>query len=87
MSNELHVFNNDHDWVIATSPKDAIAVWCAEMGENIENYSYEEETWDVLDDGKFISIFVEEDDTEATRKTCAEWIAEKGRGFLCTTDR
>jgi hypothetical protein len=35
----LHVYKNDCDWVVATSPEDAWDEWCAYTGERKEDYA------------------------------------------------
>lgn len=79
---ELHVFYNDCDVVIAASPEDAGAV-LAEIGctlDNPEDYPFVQ--WP---DDKVFTVRDEHGEVEG-RKTCAEWAAGNGRGYLACTE-
>lgn len=87
---ELKLWYNDSDYVIAESPEDAWAVLEATMGVKPSDFSpgcapeWEERT-------KPLSILIDEtgsltDSGNSITKTPAEWVAEKGRGWLCTTE-
>lgn len=76
----LRVWRNDvTDWVIAESPEDATAIMHAEYGST---YDDEDEWRECPNDKPFT---YHGDDGDIT-KTFGEWIAEKGRGFLATTE-
>lgn len=143
---DLHVFQNEYDWVIAESEEDAWAVWCAWSGEKREDYA--DDKFEQLPDDERLRIWHEDnnpvdcgcsalaelDKIERNKpfndwlalkkliesqggrfnlhvpprietgrrfdpnghssdcpkgfeeKTCAEWAASDGRGFLCTTE-
>lgn len=82
MSQELSVFKNDViDWVIARDEADAQRV-CAEHYEtSVEDY----------DGGVWVRLpresIVDVSGPDVTDgRTCGEWIATEGRGFLCSTE-
>lgn len=82
----LKVWSDKFVWLIAESAEDARAVYCETTGEKLDDYDPKDlEQWP---DDKPITIF--DSDTNTGPKTTllpAEWIARRGRGFLCTTER
>ena len=87
----MKVFFEGCDWVIAEDVDDAWKVWTEYCGEKREDYETEAgDFWEELPDDKEISITFDDYDEHAfpnpQKKTCAEWIKEKGRGFLCSTE-
>ena len=76
----LSVWHDGDDWVIAESAEDATAVWIEYYGEPAE-----ELRWKRWEDNRTLSMFDFGDDDEVTKimRTCAEWIAQQGRGWLC----
>lgn len=82
---DLHVFTNDAEWYVAESLEDALAAQREQTGFTAEDQEPSE--WGQLDDDGLLSIRVDEECAEpAVSKTCREWAAEKGRGFLCSTE-
>lgn len=81
----LGLWTNDYDTVIAYDREDAIALWAENIGEDPDFYDPTE--WERLPDDKPVRIY-EDDDTSKppTEKMPAEWIAQNGRGFLCSTE-
>ena len=79
---ELHVFQDEGlvDTVVARDPDDAKAVW-----EEHAGVTYNDEPWAQLPDDKRFTI-INEDTGAETSQTCGEWAAERGRGFLCSTE-
>lgn len=78
----LHVFANDVvEWVIARDEADATAVWHEFFGESEEPV---DTNWVRLE--PWTVITVHDDDLGVRTMTCAGWIVESGRGFLCTTE-
>jgi hypothetical protein len=80
---ELHVWHNDCDWVIATDAEDARKVCAESCGMLLTDVDPDE--WEQWPNDRTLTI-VEEDPTRKTVKTCGGWIAEHGRGFLCSTE-
>lgn len=81
---ELKVYRNDViEWVIARSPEDAAELVKEYAGE--PDSDDEPATWRALPDDKVLAIGDEDSGTVAT-KTCAEWVASNGRGFLASTE-
>lgn len=77
----LHVWTDDAEWVVASSLDDVRAVLREHRGDDdilIEDFTK-------LPDDKVITIS-DEDGSGKTSKTAAEWAAENGRGFLCSTE-
>ena len=76
----LSVWHDGEDWIIAESAEDATVVWAEHYGEPAE-----ELRWKRWDDNRTLSMFDFGDDDEVTKvtRTCAEWIAGNGRGWLC----
>ncbi|HBU30655.1 MAG TPA: hypothetical protein DEB56_14775 [Thiobacillus sp.] len=95
----MHVYSdNDCVWVVAESKLDACkayAEFCGyeDVAEATEECGdgFDPSNWSELPDDSPLSIVEDEDDlpcADAFRTmTCAEWVAEQGRGFLCTTER
>ena len=55
MTPKLHVFQNEHDWMIAESPEDATAAWNEWTGANLDDY--DPDPWVQLpDDGELMMI-------------------------------
>lgn len=78
----LQVWFNGTDTVVAYSAEDAFAVWLEHSGERAEDYANEFERRDFL----YLSIVDASGDGKTVTKTRDEWIAETGRGFLCSTE-
>lgn len=77
---ELHVFRNQViDWVIAASPEDADAV-CVDYYDDPPD---DPGAWIQLPDDRVLWII---EDGVRVEKTCAEWVAQKGRGFIASTE-
>ncbi len=85
MSDDLQVFHDGFEWVIARSPADASVVWCRYVGEDPKDWKRRENDWRPMDQNASLLIFTNDDDVPTSR-TCAEWIAIEGRGYLCTSD-
>ena len=83
----MKVFSERCDSVIANDVDDAWVVWEKHCGEKRKDYDNEEGFWEELSDDQKLSIHDEDDSLpQPQKKTCAEWIKEKGRGFLCSTE-
>jgi hypothetical protein len=81
---ELKCYRNDVvEWVIAFSPEDATDVWCELMGETKEDYS---DGWTEVDPDSSLKIVDEYDSAKVNEKMVSEWIKEKGRCYLCSTE-
>lgn len=87
---ELHVFFDlESTWVVARDETDAMAVWCELTGEDAVDYPDIE--WVPCGDDSTLTIQVDEageisDGPYSLTKTCAEWAAHNGRGFLAAED-
>lgn len=83
---ELHVFTDDGtEWYIAATLDDALAAQREHTGIGPDDQ--DREYWTEVPDESELGIYLDEErEAEATTKTCAEWAAEKGRGFLCSTE-
>ena len=89
----LHVFTMliGPDTVVARDFDDAWTVWAEAYGEDRADYE-EHDQWRRRPDGERLSIINEDrasvspDEWTRTTKTCGEWAAENGRGFLCSTE-
>jgi hypothetical protein len=84
----LHVFEGECDWIVARDLDDAWAVALEQWGGVMSDYG-ERDDFAQLPNDQPLSIWDGEDGpgtgTKVT-KTCAEWIAEHGRGWLCGTE-
>lgn len=80
----LSVFKNEVvEHVVAESEADASQVWRETVGED-----YDEEdcgAWEREPDDTVLSITDDSGENEES-KTCAQWAASNGRGFLCSTE-
>lgn len=84
----LKVWANDvTDWVIAESAADARAVLNEHTGfpGDDDDQIPPEDEWEAEPDDKPLEIRTD-DGRGVVKKTCAEWVAESGRGFLCSTE-
>jgi hypothetical protein len=59
---DLHIFQNDCDWVVAESIDDAWAVWCETTGEKREDYDDDRHFWTQLPDDQPLRIWHEDND-------------------------
>lgn len=84
----LSVFTNDTDTVIARDLADVQVIVEAHYGATFESEGWELDDWSKIPDNKDITICNLHDGGEGDRatKTAAEWIAQMGRGFLCSTE-
>ena len=74
------------DWVVAESAEDARAVaneHTGGPGDDDDEIPAGDE-WEAEPDDKVLSIHGDEGGTE--EKTCAVWVAQNGRCFLCSTE-
>jgi hypothetical protein len=85
----LSCYCNDVDTVIAMSPHDASLVWSESCGESLEDYPGMDDEWKKIGDSESIKVYdgcIYDSTSESTTKTAMEWISERGRGFLCSTE-
>lgn len=84
---ELRVFKNDvTEWVIARSPEDASAVLLEHyQTTGCDSFPPEQFDWEECPlDAAF--TYHDDNDGSSTTKLFQEWVVEKGRGFLATTE-
>lgn len=86
----LHVYRNEAtDWFVAESAEEAVMLyrdWLGVTGCTLSEAEFKEsaEFYQCADD-KVIHILPDEDQSlPAVAKTCAEWCASNGKGFLCS---
>ena len=85
---KLHVWSDggDCDKYVAHDAADAHALQLETLGENCA----ELDDWHQLPDDKVITIDFEDEAvhgfTGKVKKTCGEWAAAIGRGFLCSSE-
>lgn len=74
------------DSVVARSPEDAWQVWVSTNGEDRADYAHLE--WERMPDEMELTITDDNlpRDQRKQTKTCGEWAASNGRGFLCSTE-
>jgi hypothetical protein len=77
---DLHVWTDEEEFVIAASPEDADAVM-RDMRYDGPPIAW----WQMPDDRPF-TYCPDNDEATAVKKTCAEWCAEKGRGYFCSAN-
>lgn len=92
MKNELHVFSNDFEWVIARNMDDVYALFAENPGwSQPEDW----EDWGQEDDAAEHTIWCDEggkptephsEDSSRVTLTNAQWCERIGRGYLCTTE-
>lgn len=88
----MNCYADDYDTVIAKSRRDATDVWHEHMGNNTaDDNDHEEmdEVWERLPRWKMLTVYtgcVYDDDSKPIEKTVSEWIKEKGRCFLCSSE-
>lgn len=84
----LHVWRVDSGgerfWIIAADEVDAIAALHEAGMVDEDSYPCECDVVDKLDPALELTVH-NDDGGEPTRKTCAEWIAAEGRGYLAGT--
>lgn len=81
MANELRMYDNGYDTVIAHSVADASAAWGEGTGEPPEDYRH---TWTERTADLTADIEGKTNGTETHPP--AWWIERFGRGFLCSTE-
>jgi hypothetical protein len=83
---DLHCFTDDVDTYVATSTGDAMALQREQHG--MREGDQDPEAWEQIEDSEPLTIIPDPYDAIEVKvtKTCAEWIAERGRGFLCSTE-
>jgi hypothetical protein len=81
---DLHCFTNEIDTYVAASLEDALAAEREHTGMRPEDQ--DPETWEQLAEDHELGIWLDEELKNHATKTCAEWAAERGRGFLCTSE-
>lgn len=90
MSEDLHVWHNGYDWVVAKDEADARAVEHEMIGDpctHDDTCDCEGDGWDQVPDEAPLKIATGEDGAPPiVTKTCAEWVKDEGRGFLCSTE-
>lgn len=88
----LHVFTDRTDFYVASSVDDVLALWVELTGDD-PGY-FEREEWNQEPDDRQMTIWCEDDQptephsdgAELVTKTCSEWAASNGRGFLASTE-
>jgi hypothetical protein len=60
MSNKLHMYRNEHDWVVARNLDEAIEIWENQTGENWEDYKDSDEWYKYSDDEPFKVHYVDD---------------------------
>lgn len=89
---ELHVYTaSEEEWVVAASPVDARDVYCAHIGcepdeapdQGTAYGGTHTDDWEALPDEQTLKIY---DDETTHSKTCAGWVREHGRGYLCSAN-
>ena len=88
---DLHVWHNGYDWVVATTAEDARAVEhevsLGGVCSHDDACDCEGDGWEQWPDDKTVTIHdLDGDEGPTQTKTCAEWVAQQGRGFLCSTE-
>lgn len=81
VSDGLHMFTDDEEWVIAKDADDAIAVMAKQYGwlDGKAPEEYEVHLYQLDDDDKFTFLDVD--------RTCAEWCRIHGRGWFAMCQR
>jgi hypothetical protein len=82
----LHAFIIGPDTYIAYDEDDAWACMEEQTGIKRDSDDYEGEVAVRVADDMPLRILLEEGRPEAETKTAAEWCAQEGRGFLCSTE-
>lgn len=87
---DLKVWKGDEDWIVAETPQEALELLAKHGGwssaeEWLEDHGVAsaEEEFDALRDSHSLTIDCED---EKVTKTCAEWCAENGKGYLAGTN-
>ena len=80
--NDLRVYTNNVDHVIASSPEDAIAVWQEYTGYSWPPDDYEKFALEWTEVPSWSSITVQ----SGRSQTAGAWINERGRGWLTSTE-
>jgi len=88
MSEDLHVFSDDYEWIVAKDLND-----CKSVLEELKCYPPEGVVFEQLDDNASLSIFCDVDgnicppwEGNPIIKTNREWAQIRGRGYLCTSE-
>ena len=92
---DLHVWEDgDCVWVVAESAEDAAIAYAEFCGYDDPRGEIGKpgsdvvpENWSMVPDTTSMKVARDDDGKDVTTQTCAEWVQENGRGFLCTTER
>lgn len=84
----MHVWTNTTDTVVAADIADAQRVWEEKIGATFEQEGMSIYDWRQVPDDEVITIRNVHDRgwDDAETRTAAEWAAQEGRGFLCSTE-
>ena len=85
---ELHVFQSQCDWWVATDEAEAAKMLEEHYGDTVEEM---DEEFRLLPDDEVIKIVCDEDGRisdsgESVPRTAAEWAKREGRGLLASTE-
>ena len=90
--------DKDGEWVVAESAEDAVLAYNQYIGNSKNDDGAPPEEWHALPDDKPLPVVYEDEHdmpacaTDEERqaleivRTCAEWVAINGRGYLCSTE-
>lgn len=85
-AHKLRVYENDVDTVIAYSPSDASDVYLAHSLEKREDYPHLDDEWIEVPPDRVMRIHDYRGDGLVVEMTAAQFVADNGRGFLCSTE-
>jgi hypothetical protein len=92
---DLHVWeDSDCVWVVAADARDAAIAYAEFCGYDdpagqigLPGTYINPDDWGMVPDDSELEIDRGDEGIDLETQTCAQWVAEQGRGFLCTTER
>jgi NTP pyrophosphatase (non-canonical NTP hydrolase) len=90
----LRVYKSNHDWFVAESEDDAWQMLAEHLCQPVAELVARGERFEIVPDDKLITVICEDhpdgmrpsDSGFNVKKTAAEWVAQEGRGYLCSED-
>lgn len=89
---ELKMWCDDVDYVIATTPRQATKLWEGTIGEARSDHNFTDDDWEEVPADMSLTVTCglvlsgREFAEQKVTKTAAEWCAAFGAGFLCSLE-
>ena len=89
----MHVYHNGYECYVAENAEEAkrlcVAMMTDKPNDPVAQEDAEGDGWYELDDASELGMWRTEEQTDPAnhcKQSCAAWVAENGKGFLCSTE-